>query len=784
VPDPFDPYVEWLGLRTANRSLSYYQLFGLDEFEDDSQRISMAADAMLARVRSVRPGPQRKRWQELLDELLLAKVCLTDASRKAQYDRQLGGERGDIPADRPSTGPSIAAVSQPPVNPDLLPPGMALPAASGAPVDAVPAAAIGRPSAPWATVAQTAPTPHLAAGDANPPGSQRAAAFGNGGPFSNPASAPAAWPGAATATSFSLPQSPAANPAAAAFPSSAASLPSAPGSAFPPPAVGAGPVAMPVAGSAGLAAPGPVANMGPAGAKPTWRPIPVTARDEAALANSPIAVGGRPDSIASAARQDSPSLHVYLAGGLGVLALVVLILIFSKPAADPSDDSGQTASVAPHSTKPAESTPPKDRAAATETRRPPTDDTQAQESAPAAEEPAVEPVKPKRRPKPPAKAATKPPTRPENTAADQAAPVEPAAPRPPAAEAGKNAAFRKTVATARRALADRDVAQAKKALATASGQAQSTEDHEELGRLNLLATYVDGFWNAVRESLNALQAADELKIGGAVAAVVDSDAEGLTVHIGGVNKEFKTRSMPASLAVTLAQRWFNQDAGNKLFLGAFLAVDPQGDKNEARQYWEQATAGGASAQDLMPLLSGGPAAGTATGARKMSAPPNEKQQAAALKHIKEVFQGEYKSAKTPDRKLELSQKLLNTATETDDTAERYALLREAVDLAASGGSPATIAQAVEELARWYKIDPLDVKADGLARAATAATNPLAAKDIARSALDLLDEAIKQKRVKSAGKLSQAATSAARKSKDTELVKAATQRSQQLQELTR
>src|SRR5580698_718860 len=94
VTEPFDPYVEWLGLRATNRPLSYYQLFALDDFEDDPQRIAAAADSALARVRSVRPGGERKRWQQLLDELLLAKLCLMDPSRKLQLDRQLRSPQG------------------------------------------------------------------------------------------------------------------------------------------------------------------------------------------------------------------------------------------------------------------------------------------------------------------------------------------------------------------------------------------------------------------------------------------------------------------------------------------------------------------------------------------------------------------------------------------------------------------------------------------------------------------------------------------------------------------
>jgi len=128
VPEPFDPYIEWLGLRATNRPLNYYQLFALDDFEDNPQRIGAAADAALARVRSVRPGGERKRWQQLLDELLLAKLCLMDPSRKIQLDRQLRATRQCRRKVVPPTGNAGQTIVEPPrINPDLFPPGMASP---------------------------------------------------------------------------------------------------------------------------------------------------------------------------------------------------------------------------------------------------------------------------------------------------------------------------------------------------------------------------------------------------------------------------------------------------------------------------------------------------------------------------------------------------------------------------------------------------------------------------------------------------------------------------------
>ncbi len=145
MAEPFDPYVEWLGLRAASRPLSYYQLLSLDDFEDDPQRIVTAADAALARVRGVRPGAERAAWQKLLDELLLAKLCLLDPARKLQLDEQLYqqqyeqldqqfAQQAKARAGAAPAGNSAQPLVEPKrVDPDLFPPGMGGPPPAGNP---------------------------------------------------------------------------------------------------------------------------------------------------------------------------------------------------------------------------------------------------------------------------------------------------------------------------------------------------------------------------------------------------------------------------------------------------------------------------------------------------------------------------------------------------------------------------------------------------------------------------------------------------------------------------
>jgi len=110
VQDHFDPYLQWLGIQKGEHPPDCYGLLQLDLFESDSEVIALAADGAMVRVRGQWPGEHVAQWQELLDELAAAKVCLTDASRKAEYDDLL--RTGSVTEAMPST-------SQQPLDPSI-----------------------------------------------------------------------------------------------------------------------------------------------------------------------------------------------------------------------------------------------------------------------------------------------------------------------------------------------------------------------------------------------------------------------------------------------------------------------------------------------------------------------------------------------------------------------------------------------------------------------------------------------------------------------------------------
>ncbi len=90
MPQQLDVYRDWLGITDADRPLNYYQLLRLKKFEDDIERIRSNYRKLNAQTRKYAAGQYGEQSQQLLNELARAMLCLTDATRKAEYDASLG----------------------------------------------------------------------------------------------------------------------------------------------------------------------------------------------------------------------------------------------------------------------------------------------------------------------------------------------------------------------------------------------------------------------------------------------------------------------------------------------------------------------------------------------------------------------------------------------------------------------------------------------------------------------------------------------------------------------
>src|SRR5262245_53475799 len=90
MPQELDVYRDWLHIPDTNRPLNYYQLLRLKMFEDDAEKIRSNYRKLNAVVRKYAAGQYGAQSQQLLNELARAMLCLSDATRKAEYDASLG----------------------------------------------------------------------------------------------------------------------------------------------------------------------------------------------------------------------------------------------------------------------------------------------------------------------------------------------------------------------------------------------------------------------------------------------------------------------------------------------------------------------------------------------------------------------------------------------------------------------------------------------------------------------------------------------------------------------
>ena len=98
----FDPYHAWLGIPPQERPISYYRLLGLRPFESNPQVIEAAVDQRLAFLRTKTTGPQASYAEQLINQIVQARLTLLDPVRKQAY--------GPIAMTRLAQGASGAAV--------------------------------------------------------------------------------------------------------------------------------------------------------------------------------------------------------------------------------------------------------------------------------------------------------------------------------------------------------------------------------------------------------------------------------------------------------------------------------------------------------------------------------------------------------------------------------------------------------------------------------------------------------------------------------------------------
>jgi hypothetical protein len=195
--------------------------------------------------------------------------------------------------------------------------------------------------------------------------------------------------------------------------------------------------------------------------------------------------------------------------------------------------------------------------------------------------------------------ATPPPQRPENKPAMSGTETEPpkpaaAAPGSPAVQPAEVAALAKALKAAHAAILNRKYDAATADLNQVESLPKLPEHHAKYERLSLLAGYAKNFQSALQQAVAALRPGDEIKVGSSTTAGFVSAAKGaITLRVSGTNRTYALDSLPAGLAVAIADRWLNKDDPVSLAMkGAYLASLKDLDeerKATARQWLEEAS---------------------------------------------------------------------------------------------------------------------------------------------------------------------------------------------------
>jgi len=171
------------------------------------------------------------------------------------------------------------------------------------------------------------------------------------------------------------------------------------------------------------------------------------------------------------------------------------------------------------------------------------------------------------------------------------------APQEPLGEPGSGNVL---LAAARQAMAGRNLDAARHHAEAAAEKAQTDEQKAEAQRVLRLLGHLEQFWKAVRAEAGTIQSGQELAVGEKRLIILEASTRGLAFRHEGKFYSMQIDELPVPIAVALAQRRLGTDSPvAHLCVGAFLAVDPKGDRHKAREHWQQA---GTTGRLLLPEI--------------------------------------------------------------------------------------------------------------------------------------------------------------------------------------
>ena len=166
-----------------------------------------------------------------------------------------------------------------------------------------------------------------------------------------------------------------------------------------------------------------------------------------------------------------------------------------------------------------------------------------------------------------------------------------------------------------------------------------------------------------------------------------------------------------------------------------------------------------------------PVADATAPTQKLSVPKADELEAALKLIREELFKDDYATAKKPEERVALGQKLLAQASGLrDDPAGRYVVLREACELGAEGGDVNLAYSAASTAQYTYEVEALEWLAEACEKAQKKVQARPVCKATAEGLLPKVNDAVRDAEFAVAERLMNSALNSARKAQDAALLK--------------
>ena len=165
--------------------------------------------------------------------------------------------------------------------------------------------------------------------------------------------------------------------------------------------------------------------------------------------------------------------------------------------------------------------------------------------------------------------------------------------------------------------------------------------------------------------------------------------------------------------------------------------------------------------------------------------PNKAAIAEAMALVRDLFQDEFKDAKTATKKSELAKKILKSGIETEgDAGGRFVLLRLARDIAAGANDLETALKAIDQLEESFDVDALSMRVKVLEQISPKSRDLKLRKLVFDTSMGLIDEAIEQEKLDAAETFQKLAMAYAKSTHKPELIKRVNARRNEIADLAK